>query len=846
MSAKILVADNSASDRSIIKNILNEYSVLTVCDGLEAMRQIDMNPDIDIIILDLNMPHMNGFDVLVQLKSDARYKKLRTIILTNADELENEIKGLKLGATDYLRKPIQKESLKVRIDMHVELLKQESLELKLHEQKVTFDALFQQAPIGIAISQSSEPIDADNNNPISINPMYEQITGITKEEHIKLGWAKITHPDDLEEDLKNYMKLQSGESKGYSIEKRYIKPDGSIVWVHMTVAPLHLSNGHKCNHICLIQDISKRKAIEESLLESERSKSLLLSHLPGLAYRCNYDREWTMQFVSAGCFKLTGYPPESLLHNKDLSFNDLIAPEYHKYLWEEWVRTLAKRLPFNYEYEIITAKGERKWVLELGEGVFNEQGEIEALEGIIFDITDRKTMENKLKYNNEHDRWTGLFNRGYLENLLKNDAKVVTTKRRAVVNINLSVVQSLITTYGFHYIQDLMKKTTDTLIRYCTNKCLLFNTYENRFVFYLKDYKDKNELIKFCEAIANTLESLLMAERIGGGIGVVEIDQDNESDVDQLLKRLLITSERAIKIYDREFSVCFFNSDMEAQINREEDIKRELTPIAADANNGRLFLQYQPILDLKSNQICGFEALARLNSEKLGLVPPLEFIPLAEKTKLIIPIGEKIMHQAFRFLNKLKEIGYGIINVSINVSAIQLLRNDFSKNLFEMINEMQVCPKNISLEITESIFASNYQEINRILSVLKDSGIHIAIDDFGTGYSSLARERELNVNCLKIDKYFIDKLLFLKPEDTLTGDIISMAHKLGHCAIAEGVEHEQQRQYLLSYDCDKIQGYLISKPLDEEAAIELLKKQKKANSDCHTNDSCCLKKDGMA
>ncbi len=824
MSAKILVVDDSAPDRLIIKNMLSEYSILTACDGLEAMCQIDKHEDIDLVILDLNMPNMDGFQVLAALNADARYKKLRTIILTNNDELENEIKGLRLGAVDYIRKPLYTESLKARIDIHVELLRVKRLsEQKLYEQSVTLDAIFHQAPVGIAISYSSEPFMEESNNITSINSKFEQITGRSKEELLKLGWAKITHPDDLHEDINNYMKLQSGEIKGYSIEKRYIKPDGSIVWVHMIATALNLSSEHKYNHICLVQDISKRKAVEADLLESERNKSVLLSHLPGLAYRCNYDQEWTMQFVSAGCFNLTGYPPESLLYNKELSFNDIIAPEYHEPIWKEWERVLDKRLPFKYEYEIITASGERKWVMEMGEGIFNEQGTVEALEGIVFNIDDIKAMQNNLKFNNEHDKWTGLFNRNYLENLLENDAKTPTKEKRAVVSINLSTVQSLTVTYGFHYTQDMMKKIADTLNLHCTDQRVLFNTYENRFVFYVKAYKDKNELIRFCEAIENTLEPLLAIERIGGGIGVVEIDQDNEHDIDQLLKNLLIASERAINIYDRDFGICFFSTEMEDQINRENVIKHELDQIAADENNDRLFLQFQPILDLKSNKICGFEALARLNSYDLGLVPPLEFIPIAEKTKLIIPIGEKIIHQALHFLNKLKENGHGTINVSINVSAIQLLRVDFNKNLLGMINEIRVNPENIGLEITESVFALNYQEINRILGELIDSGIHIAIDDFGTGYSSLARERELNVNCLKIDKYFIDKLLTLKPEEVITGDIISMAHKLGHCAVAEGVEHEEQRQYLLNNGCDKIQGYLVGKPLDEEVALELLK-----------------------
>lgn len=255
---------------------------------------------------------------------------------------------------------------------------------------------------------------------------------------------------------------------------------------------------------------------------------------------------------------------------------------------------------------------------------------------------------------------------------------------------------------------------------------------------------------------------------------------------------------------------------------REEDIKQELALIEMDANDGGLFMQYQPILDLKSDQICGFEALARIESDKLGLISPLEFIPIAEKTKQIIPFGQKVIIQVFQFINKLKEKGYSDISVSINISAIQLMSKDFTKNLFDTMDKMYINPEDINLEITESMFTDNYQEINHILGELKNSGIHIAIDDFGTGYSSLAREQELNITCLKIDKYFIDKLVSLNEMEAITGDIISMAHKLGHYVIAEGVESEKQRQYLKNHGCDKIQGYLISKPLDEEVAIKTL------------------------
>ncbi|HHV59518.1 MAG TPA: EAL domain-containing protein [Clostridiaceae bacterium] len=697
---------------------------------------------------------------------------------------------------------------------------------KLNERSSILNAIILQAPIGIALSYNFEPAAPESNAFISINPMFEKITGRTKEDLLELGWAKITHPDDLEEDMAYYKRLQSGEIKSYSLEKRLIKPDGSIVWVYLVGALLILPGEQKPSYICLIQDISKRKEMEKELAESERSKSVLLSHLPGMAYRCNFDRERTMQFVSKGCHDLTGYDSEDLLFNKKLSYNDIIAPEYKELVWEEWHRILAARQPFKYEYEIITASGERKWVLEMGQGIFTEDGEVEALEGIIMDISERRRIEDNLRYNNEHDAWTGLYNRRYLEQLLEQDARGQLTEKRAIISINLSSVQILSMTYGFHYAQELIKRVADALKLLCNHNYILFNTYENRFVFYAKNYKDKEELAAFCRAIGNTLESILVVERIGCGIGVIEINESNKDDVGKLLKNLLITSEKAVNMAERDINICFFDEELETKIIREAEINHELTQIAEGSDDNSLFLQFQPIFDVKQNQICGFEALARLNSRKLGLISPLEFIPIAEKTKLMVPVGEKIIQKALQFLKRLKENGYDTISIAINISAIQLLRANFTKNLFEMITKMQANPANICLEITESIFTSNYQEVNRILGELKSLGLRIAIDDFGTGYSSLARERELNINCLKIDKYFIDKLLLIKPEDAITGDIISMAHKLGHYVVAEGVEDERQAEYLARFGCDKIQGYLVGKPLNEDAAIELLRKYK--------------------
>ncbi len=409
--------------------------------------------------------------------------------------------------------------------------------------------------------------------------------------------------------------------------------------------------------------------------------------------------------------------------------------------------------------------------------------------------------------------------------LLEKHVKLKKKSKKALIGINLSMVQLLTAKYGYQYSQNLIKKASEALSQLCTDNRLLFYPSENRFIYYIFDYKDKKELVDFSGVITETLESLFVTERIGGGIGILEIEQDqDEADIDLLLRRLLIASERSVGLFGKDFQLCFYNKELEALVDRETDIVEALNAIAADDHtNNDLFLQYQPIMDLKTGLICSFETLARLRTKKLGLVSPLEFIPIAEKTKLIIPIGDKVFIKAFRFLNRLKKCGYNEIGVSINVSVIQLLSPDFTSRLFKLISDMQVNPNNICIEITESVFASDYDNINSIIEKLRDAGLHIAIDDFGTGYSSLARERELKVNCMKIDKYFIDKLLYTDLNKAITGDIISIAHKLGHYIIAEGVEHEIQLKYLKEHNCDRVQGYLISKPLDEEVVPRVFK-----------------------
>ncbi len=293
-----------------------------------------------------------------------------------------------------------------------EELKEKSRQLAFDEQ--LYRSVFQQAPIGITLNDYK--CDRESSIFVSANPAARQILGVEDELHLrKANWMEMSARESLEEELRLFEQFKNKEIDGYSFEKNITRPDGSSIWVQIKVSSFIGSEDSDFTYLCLIEDISARKAMEETLRESERSKSVLLSHLPGMAYRSHHAPQWAMEFVSAGCEKLTGYPPEDILHNRERSFYDIVSPEYRKLIWEKCARAVEQRQNFRCEYEILAKSGERKWVLELGQGIYDPSGRVEAMEGIILDISEQKKRDAQITYLNECDFLTGLYNRSYLE-----------------------------------------------------------------------------------------------------------------------------------------------------------------------------------------------------------------------------------------------------------------------------------------------------------------------------------------------------------------------------------------------------------------------------------------------
>jgi EAL domain-containing protein (putative c-di-GMP-specific phosphodiesterase class I) len=253
--------------------------------------------------------------------------------------------------------------------------------------------------------------------------------------------------------------------------------------------------------------------------------------------------------------------------------------------------------------------------------------------------------------------------------------------------------------------------------------------------------------------------------------------------------------------------------------------------------NEEFVLHYQPKIDLETRSIQSVEALIRWNSPQLGLVPPLNFIPLLEETGLILPVGSWALRRASLDHRVWAEQGFGAIRVAVNVSQIQLRQRDFVRVIQEAIVD-GVVPTGIDLEITESLVMQNVQENIEKLKAVRALGVNLSIDDFGTGYSSLGYLARLPVQFLKIDRSFIDAMHDDSNAMTLVSTIISLAHSLKLEVVAEGVETEDQAKFLRLLRCDQMQGYLFSRPLPMAELLSLLRENKRAPSarDCHVGD----------
>ena len=350
----------------------------------------------------------------------------------------------------------------------------QKLSNQLKESEGLFKAIFEQSPIGIATIST-------NSQTTRVNPAYVNIISRTNQDIVGNDWRSMTYPTDLEKEEVLFKSFLKGEISEYEIEKRLMTRLGDTFWVKTGISSLDLNDSDEFNYLCMVEDISERKKVSDALQESERSKSVLLSHIPGLAYRCLNDEHWTMEFVSDGCLDLTGYKPIDLIGNNTISYNEIIDPQYRDVLRKQWDQVLLKHENFRAEYQIITKDNQVKWVLELAQGIYDHKGNVIALEGIIIDITQTKLRDAQIRYMDDHDFLTGLFNRKYfeIEKIRFNQQSYLPL---SVLIGDINGVRLINDAYGYTEGDRLIVETARILKSSCDSSSLLFRTGGDEFI----------------------------------------------------------------------------------------------------------------------------------------------------------------------------------------------------------------------------------------------------------------------------------------------------------------------------------------------------------------------------
>ncbi|HSO58369.1 MAG TPA: EAL domain-containing protein, partial [Paenisporosarcina sp.] len=427
------------------------------------------------------------------------------------------------------------------------------------------------------------------------------------------------------------------------------------------------------------------------------------------------------------------------------------------------------------------------------------------------DITERYENQLLMKHHAHHDELTGLPNRRYFQNYVNGILESsLHNNFLSIFLLDLDRFKLINDTLGHAKGDTLLVEIARRLDTYLHDKGKLFRMGGDEFTIAITNFQTIDDLKQVADEIIEVVRKPFFIQNlefhISTSIGIAIYPNDG-SDINTLFSHadsaMYLAKDRGKNGY------CFYNSDMSEESFQKLTLESELE---LAIKNNDLVLHYQPQIDMGTNQIVGVEALLRWNHPKLGLIPPANFIPLAEEMGLMVNLGEWVLNHACRQMKTWHDQGLTALKISINLSPQEFLKKQLVDKVKQVLLETGLPPQSLELEITESMTMDVIRSTS-VLEELSEIGIQIAIDDFGTGYSSLNYLKNFQIHRLKIDRSFIRDMMSGNKGEKIVGTIISIAHALNLKVIAEGVETEEQVHFLTSLKCDEIQGFYFSKPL---------------------------------
>jgi diguanylate cyclase (GGDEF)-like protein/PAS domain S-box-containing protein len=563
-------------------------------------------------------------------------------------------------------------------------------------------------------------------------------------------------------------------------------------------------------------DITERVRALDELGVSEARFRTLLSNIPGAMYRCGLDSDWDMEFISDNIETISGYPASDFIQSRVRTFASIIHPEDRQAVEQTVAEAVARGEPFILEYRIVGSDGGIRWVYEKGQGVFGAGGRVLWLDGAIFDVTERKLLQEQLAKQAFYDSLTGLANRALLHD--RADHALARVVRRghgiAMLLLDLDRFKIINDGLGHHAGDEVLVAVAKRILMSARTGDTVARLGGDEFVVLLEEDATEQTAISVAERILGILREPFICQgrevSIGGSIGIAFTEAAGATSTDELLRDADAAMYCAKARGRDRFEL--FEPSMHARAIQQLELTTELQ---RGLEREEFVLHYLPIWELANRTLTGVEALVRWNHPSRGLLLANEFIPAAEQTGFIVPLGNWVLEEACRQIQAWQDAFPGrSLSVSVNISARQLLESDLVDRVRAALHLHGMDPGSLTLEITEGALLDDVEETKRKFDDLKALGVRLAVDDFGTSSSSLGHLRDFPLDEMKIDRTFVRGMT----EDPVGGPmlvqaLLELARALNLDVVAEGIELPEQLAVLQGSGCETGQGFFFANPI---------------------------------
>ncbi len=628
------------------------------------------------------------------------------------------------------------------------------------------------------------------------------------------AFLNILHPEDKAYVLDTIDRAVETKT-AYDIEYRIVLDTGKEKIISEIGRVVLDHDGRPIKISGIVQDVTEQKKFKD---EIELARKVFDNAVEGVVVT---DKEGTIEFVNKGFTTITGYSEaEAIGQNPKMLKSDRHDRKFYEAMWEgldrdgHWAGEIWNRRKNGQAYP--------EWLSITA--IANHRGDPVRYMSVFNDLSDIREREEQLRFQANYDALTGLPNRTLLQDRIQMAVRRVAreTNGLALIFLDMDDFKHVNDTLG-HAKGDLLLQLFASRLLECVREQDTVARYGgDEFIILIPDTNDPETIIQIIERIRTFLEESFVIDDkeffIGVSIGVTLCPEDG-MEPDILIANADMAMYRSKEVGKGRYA--FFTAELNQQVARRVELEVALRQALT---RKEFSLYFQPKVDITTNLIVGAEALIRWEHPEKGLISPGEFIPLAEETGLINPMGEWILDQACARAREWSDRLGHPFSVAVNISFRQVREVDLVAQVAGSLKTHGISPDCLELEITESVVMGNVEKARTMFKALHDMGIKISLDDFGTGFSSLSYLRLFPISTLKIDKSFVDDIPEDTDSNTMVTTIISMARHLNLITVAEGVEKRTQLDFLKENFCHQIQGYYFSTPLPADAFFELLQK----------------------